>query len=102
MIFDINNHLSTANARTNQSRNAPADVKSAPTATNATPGTTTDTVELSDQARSMARLQQSMAAAPDVDMEKVESIKRAIAEGKFDFNPERIAENMLKQDELLT
>lgn len=58
-------------------------------------------VVLSQEAQNMGRLQAKVASAPDVNMEKVAAIRQAIAEGRFEFNPERIAENMLKQEDLL-
>ena len=49
----------------------------------------------------MVRLQAKISNLPDVNMDRVAAIKQAIAEGHFEINPERIAENMLNQDELL-
>ncbi len=72
------------------------------------PGNTTaekpesgDQVKLSAEAQNMSRLEAKVASSADVNLEKVAAIRQAIAEGKFEFNPERIAENMLKQDDLL-
>ena len=60
-----------------------------------------DRVQLSREAQSLNRLEAQMAASPDVDMDKVAAIKAAITEGRFSINAERIAENLLRQDELL-
>lgn len=37
-----------------------------------------------------------LASSPVVDTERVAEIKRAIAEGRFQVNPERIADGLLK------
>lgn len=103
MIFDINN-IHSGSARASQSRNgsAPIEVKAPVTASPASaPSNEGDKVVLSQEAQGMNRLQSKMATTPDIDMDKVEAIKQAIAEGKFEFNAERIAENMLNQDDLL-
>lgn len=103
MIFDINNHASATSTRSNQSRvGSPSnDAKSAAPSPASTPNSSADRVQLSEQAQSMARVQSRLATTPEVDLDKVAAIKQAIAEGKFDFNPERIAENLLNQEALL-
>ena len=60
-----------------------------------------DTVELSEQAQNMGRLQDKIAAVPEVDSERVAAIRQAISEGRFEINPEKLAEAILRQDELL-
>ncbi|WP_111643298.1 flagellar biosynthesis anti-sigma factor FlgM [Marinimicrobium alkaliphilum] len=60
-----------------------------------------DRVVLSQEAQSLQRLQGRINDLPDVDSERVASLKQAIADGRFEVNAERIAENMLRQDELL-
>ena len=60
-----------------------------------------DHVVLSQEAQTLGRLKAKINSSPDVDLEKVAEIRRAIAEGRFEINPERIAENMLNQNELL-
>ena len=49
----------------------------------------------------MNRLEENLAQLPDVDVERVANLKQAIAEGRFEIDPERIAQNMLNQDDLL-
>lgn len=102
MIFDINNINIGTRASQNRNGSAPIEVKSSATpAPSAAPSNEGDKVLLSQEAQGMTRLQSKIASTPDVDMEKVEAIKRAIAEGKFEFNPERIAENLINQENLL-
>lgn len=103
MILDINN-IGTTGTRTNHSKanNAGNESKapgSSPTTKPAVSGS--DIVVLSQQAQTVARLQSNIASSQEVDLDKVAAIKQAIADGKFDFNPERIAENMLNQEDLL-
>lgn len=60
-----------------------------------------DDVVLSQEAQSLGRLEDRISALPEVNSERVAEIRQAIAEGRFQINAERIAENLLKQDELL-
>jgi len=102
MVIDLNNPLNTSTA-SSRSR-APA---AAPAATTKAPATAGDTkaasgnVVLSPEAQRLTRLQDTISQLPDVNSERVAALKQAIAEGKFEINPERIAENMLKHDDLL-
>ncbi|HEY7883410.1 MAG TPA: flagellar biosynthesis anti-sigma factor FlgM [Cellvibrionaceae bacterium] len=61
----------------------------------------TDTVNLSEQAQTLNRLQETIAAAPDINTERVAEIRQAISEGRFEINAGKLAEAMLQQDELL-
>jgi negative regulator of flagellin synthesis FlgM len=105
MILNTNNSLESVNAKGTRSKPAApataetkaADSKSAPAAAK----TASDQVVLSQEAQTLGRLQSKIDSTPDVNLEKVEVIRRAIAEGRFEINPERIAENMLKQNDLL-
>lgn len=72
---------------------APEPDKSSPSSANS--------VELSSQAQSLGRIEASINASPDVDIDKVEAIKTAIAEGRFEINAEAIAEKMMDQEKLL-
>lgn len=103
MIIDSNNISSSGGA--NRSRSSTAIVAPS-TKTQSAPANTQeqgtkDNVVLSSEAQKLVRLQSSISNLPDINMDRVMAIKQAIAEGRFEINPERIAENMLKQDELL-
>jgi len=50
-------------------------------------------VQLSDDARSLARLAESDSAAT-FDSNRVESIRQAISEGRYHVDPERLAEKI--------
>ena len=60
-----------------------------------------DSVMLSPEAQALKRLEAQINASPDIDNTRVAAIKRAIAEGNFKINVERIAEKMLQQDNFL-
>jgi negative regulator of flagellin synthesis FlgM len=106
MILNTNNTLESVNAKGARSKPAtPATAEKKPAgSTVAAPAavkTANDQVVLSQEAQTLGRLQSKINSTPDVNLEKVEQIRRAIAEGRFEINPERIAENMLKQNDLL-
>ena len=60
-----------------------------------------DTVNLTEQAQSLSRLQQKIADTPETDDNKVASIKAAIANGNYKINSNRIAGKMLSQENAL-
>lgn len=105
MNFNTNNTLDSVSTKSARSKPAAAN---APEAKTPTPETApagkgaSDQVVLSQEAQTLGRLQAKINSSPDVDLEKVAEIRRAIAEGRFEINPERIAENMLNQNELLS
>jgi len=104
MVIDTNN-INSSGGTSGARRSVPA----APTSTAKTPTTPVETavanskdnVVLSPEAQNLTRLQAKISTLPDVNLDRVAAIKQAIAEGRFEINPERIAENMLNQDELL-
>ncbi len=104
MVIDTNNINSSGGANRSRS-SAPvvtttsAKAQPAPVAT--PEPSTKDNVVLSSEAQNLVRLQAKISSLPDVNLDRVAAIKQAIAEGRFEINPERIAENMLNQDELL-
>lgn len=103
MVIDTNNNINSGGPVGTRSRNATPIAAPETKASVAPAGSvkTTDNVVLSQEAQSLNRLQASINQASDVDIERVEALKQAIADGRFEFNAERIAENMLKQEELL-
>lgn len=103
MVIDTNNINSSGGANRSRS-SAPVVTNSTKTQTApvATPEPSAkDNVVLSSEAQNLVRLQAKISNLPDVNLDRVAAIKQAIADGRFEINPERIAENMLKQDELL-
>lgn len=60
-----------------------------------------DSVSLSSTGQQLAKAEASLGQAPDVDSAKVDQIRNAIAKGSYQIDPERIADKMISQDELL-
>lgn len=104
MNFDTNNTIGGSAAKGTRSRTSSPVVEPAQPSTvsnQATVKSSTDQVQLSQEAQKLGQLQAKINASPDVNLEKVNEIRRAIAEGKFHVNPERIADALLNQEELL-
>lgn len=59
-----------------------------------------DTVKLSGAAQSMQTHQSKINSMPDMDMEKVEQIKQAIAAGQYKVDSEKLATNMVAMDSM--
>ena len=57
-----------------------------------------DSVQLSDQAKSLNKLEDNIASAPSVNDEKVAALRAAIADGSYQINAESIAEKMLSSE----
>ena len=57
-----------------------------------------DSVQISDQAQNLKRLEDSISAAPAVDDDKVSALRAAIAEGSYKINAEKIAEKILASE----
>lgn len=104
MILNTNNSLDSVNAKGTRSKPAAPAADTKTTESKSSPPSTkpaSDQVVLSQEAQTLGRLQSKIDSAPEVNLEKVAEIRRAIAEGRFEINPDRIAENMLKQNDLL-
>ena len=59
----------------------------------------TDTVHITESARSLASLSQTVSDTPDVDMNRVAAVQQSIASGTYQINPERIADRMLQLEQ---
>ncbi|OOG27136.1 flagellar biosynthesis anti-sigma factor FlgM [Thioalkalivibrio denitrificans] len=64
-------------------------------------GVATDQVTLTDTARRLSDVVQTVAAQPVVNKERVEQIRQAIQEGRYEVSAERVAEKLMKTEELL-
>jgi len=99
MMIDSNNTLNTA---TNGAKSR------APAADNAPSGSSSETsakpqasdVSLSDRAQQLSRLEAQVNNSSDVDSDRVAELQKAIADGSFSIDPEKIADKMLEQDDI--
>lgn len=57
-----------------------------------------DTVELTDAARLLERLESELAGAADVDQARIDSLKAAIADGSYQIDDRSIADALLRAD----
>lgn len=57
-----------------------------------------DTVELTDAARLLERLESQLAGAPDVDQARVDVLRAAVADGSYEINDREIADALLRAD----
>ncbi len=68
-----------------------------PTTSANTPGAgQADSLSISGSARSLANLQEAIAATPDIHVERVASVSQAIESGHYSVNAARIADRMLQ------
>lgn len=103
MVIDTNNSINSGGTTGTRGKGTSA-VSPTTSKTPAAPTETRDSkgnVVLSEEAQRLNRLQANISSSPDVDVERVAALKLAIASGRFEINAERIAENLLKQDDLL-
>ena len=101
MVIDTNNINSSGSARSRTITTPTNAAKTQTTPIEVAITSSKDNVVISPEAQNMTRLQAKISAMPDANLERVAAIKQAIADGRFEINPERIAENMLNQHELL-
>jgi negative regulator of flagellin synthesis FlgM len=59
----------------------------------------TDSVHITQSARSLAALSQAIQDAPDVDTARVAAVQQAIDGGQYTINPERIASRLLQLEQ---
>jgi len=59
-----------------------------------------DEVSLSPEAQALARLEQALNDASDVDESRVEEVRRSIDNGTYEINNDRIAQKMVDNDDL--
>lgn len=59
-------------------------------------------VSITDQARRLASLEQAVQSLPVVNEARVAEIRLAIEEGRYQVNPERIADKLLRTEQELS
>lgn len=60
-------------------------------------GAVQDSVDLTAQASLMRSLEAALADVPDTDVGKVEAVRQAIAEGRFQVDEEVVADKMVEE-----
>ncbi len=55
-----------------------------------------DCLSISGSARSLANLQEAIAATPDINLEHVERVTSALESGRYTINAARVADRMLQ------
>ncbi len=53
-----------------------------------------DSVSITPQAKQLTQIQQNLAKEPSVNTQKLESLKKAISEGRYKVDPEKLAKAM--------
>ncbi len=62
-----------------------------------------DSIVISPEAKALAELDSAAQAAPEVDANRVEQIRKQIAEGRYHVDPQRLAQQIIDLErELLT
>ncbi len=62
---------------------------------------TADTVSLSDNAVQLGKIDNSVIAAPVVDVQRVEQVKQAINDGSFKVDAEKVADKLMQFESIL-
>lgn len=63
--------------------------------------TTTDTVSLTDTAKQIHKLANTLAAQPVVDPKRVEETNRAVANGSFEISVDKVADKLIQFERTL-
>lgn len=95
------NRVDIQSEQSNKTSNT-KDVSDSSDSTQATSNSTADTVSITSEANKIRELQSSLANVPDINLEKVESIKKEIADGNYPIDHERIASNLLDLEKILS
>jgi negative regulator of flagellin synthesis FlgM len=62
---------------------------------------TTDSVNLTGEARQLLALEARIATEPVVDTQRVQAVRTAVENGTFNVNPEQIADKMISLEQAL-
>ncbi len=62
---------------------------------------TTDTVSLSENAKQLGKLGNSVTASPIIDTQRVEQVKQAINNGSYKIDPTKIADKLMQFESML-
>ncbi|MEO0443569.1 MAG: flagellar biosynthesis anti-sigma factor FlgM [Pseudomonadota bacterium] len=97
------NNSGVNNSTSPNSKSKPAEsgtVSSAVSSESSKAPAPSDSVELSQEAQTLKRLEAQVVAAPNTDASKVADIKQAIADGRYTMNADNIADKIINSDGL--
>lgn len=102
MVIDSNNttNLSSSMRTRLESRSTDSSASKSDATPDKAVTKETASVSLSSEAQMLSRLGNSVENSADVDVDRVAAIKKALADGSYAINAERIAEKMIDQDAL--
>ncbi|MCK8043372.1 MULTISPECIES: flagellar biosynthesis anti-sigma factor FlgM [Shewanella] len=90
-IKQVNPHANSRIGTGTSAKGTPA--QTAPASAAPTPQKS-DSVSITAQAQQIQNVQTKMADMPDVDQNKINEIKAAIAEGRYKIDPDKLASNI--------
>lgn len=90
-----------SNIRVMDNSAASSSAKSASVARQGAARPVADTVNLTDTAAYLRKLESTLSALPIVDIQRTEDIKKAIADGRFVIDPVRVADKLLRFESML-
>jgi len=97
MANDINiNNSSSMLGSVARGLNSPAaGTERKPSESEAPAVSSADRVSVTSEASRLQEIEEQLMAVPEVNSQKVAEVKAMIANGTFDFNPQRIAEKLI-------
>lgn len=100
MSMDIKNLTQTPPRTTGEGRGVAENtaVRSGVAAPGKDGGGSGDRVTLTDTARRLSDLTRTVSEQPAVDRNRVDEIRQAIQEGRYEVNPQRIADRLIAME----
>ncbi|RRJ85017.1 flagellar biosynthesis anti-sigma factor FlgM [Aestuariirhabdus litorea] len=104
MAININNNLlNPAGARSSESRDRQGDAIGTDSKEGqnsvAKPVTArTDSVNLSSEGKNLRQIEDKLSSQPEIDQDKVARIKKAIAEGSYQVDARKLADNLFAME----
>lgn len=95
-------HSAIHNLRTGQNDNSTATKSGTKQDNTGVSGSAEGDVRLTDTAAKLRQIEAQIAEQPVVDVKRVESVKKAIADGSFQIDANRVAEKMADFENLLS
>lgn len=100
-VNSINTGIAGSSRKPDSAANTDSAKKSSPATDEQVPASsnTSDTVQLSDQAKEIATIQRALAQLPEIDEAKVKEIREQIDNGTYSVDVEALADKILADDQ---